>query len=75
MSNTKAGYNQTQQWTQRLIEHALALDGTYYLPYQLFSTKEQFEKAYPQHAAFKKIRTKYDPNGRFSNMFLKKYVA
>lgn len=73
--NTKAGYNHTKEWTRTLIDHTLALGGTYYLPYQLFARQDQFERAYPDHALFKELRTKYDPNALFSNTFLKKYLS
>ena len=36
-----------QKTTVDLIDLALGLDGTYYLPYQLFYSPEQLRKAYP----------------------------
>ena len=74
-ANTKAGYNHTQEWTRTLIDHALALCGTYYLPYQLFARQDQFERAYPDHVLFKELRNHYDPQIKFSNTFLKKYLS
>src|SRR5437879_1201610 len=38
--------------TTELIDVALRLDGTYYLPYQLYYSKEQLHKAYPGVDAF-----------------------
>jgi FAD/FMN-containing dehydrogenase len=35
-------------WTRRLIDLALERDGRYYLPYQPYATKGQFEAAYPE---------------------------
>lgn len=35
-------------WTRELIDAALASDGTYYLPYQIHATREQFLAAYPR---------------------------
>ncbi len=34
-------------WTRELVDAALALGGTYYLPYQLHATPAQFARAYP----------------------------
>lgn len=73
--NTIASYEHTQKWTQTLINHALTLEGTYYLPYQLFATQKQFEQAYQNHTEFKELRKKYDPENKFSNTFLKTYLS
>lgn len=73
--NTASGYAYAQEWTQRLINLVGNLGGTYYLPYQLFATKEQFEKIYPGRNALKQIKQQYDPAGKFSNSFIKKYLA
>ena len=35
-------------WTRELIDAALAVGGTYYLPYQPHATAEQFHRAYPR---------------------------
>lgn len=71
--NTVGGYAYAQTWTRALIDHALSLQGTYYVPYQLFGTQEQFEKAYPCYDEFRKIKNKYDPTNKFLNSFTKKY--
>jgi FAD/FMN-containing dehydrogenase len=44
------------QWTRSMVDLALSHEGTYYLPYQLHATQEQFLRAYPQTPAFKKLR-------------------
>jgi hypothetical protein len=33
-------------WARELIDAALSVSGSYYLPYQLHATQDQFEKAY-----------------------------
>jgi len=45
----------------RLIQAALAAGGTYYLPYRLSATQEQFNSAYPRARLFWEIKEKYDP--------------
>lgn len=59
--------------TSELIDAAYAAGGTFYLPYQLFYTKEQLRRAYPEVDAFFTIKTKYDPDASFSNKFYEKY--
>ena len=46
---------------KRLIQAALSNGGTYYLPYKLSATKEQFDAAYPRAHLFWEIKEKYDP--------------
>lgn len=55
----------------KLIDAALSVGGTYYLPYRKVATQEQFEKAYPRAVKYRALKKKYDPTGRFSNTFLK----
>jgi len=59
--------------TRELIDAALALGGTYYLPYRLAATQEQFERAYPMARRFFELKRKYDPEGLFQNEFNRKY--
>jgi len=61
-----------QKATIDLIDLATKLDGTYDLPYQLFYSKEQLHKAYPEIDAFFAAKTKYDPAGLFTNKFYEK---
>ncbi len=46
---------------KRLINAALSTGGTYYLPYRLSATQEQFNAAYPRARLFWDIKEKYDP--------------
>lgn len=71
--NTKDGLNEAQVWTRKLIDAALKLEGSYYLPYQLFGTQDQVEKSYPRFKEFLQIKKHYDPANRFSNCLIKKY--
>ena len=45
----------------RLIQTALSNGGTYYLPYRLSATQEQFDLAYPRARLFWETKEKYDP--------------
>ena len=62
-----------QKTTVDLIDLAIKLKGTYYLPYQLYYSAEQLRGAYPEVDAFFAQKRKYDPQGLFSNKFYEKY--
>jgi FAD/FMN-containing dehydrogenase len=62
-----------QKTTTDLIDLALGLDGTYYLPYQLFYSKEQLRNAYPRIDEFFAAKKTYDPEELFVNKFYEKY--
>ena len=74
MRNSKRGIKNAQQWTQELINCVMDCGGTYYLPYQLHATKEQFQRAYPSYKELVKIKNNVDPHNRFMNSFLQKYI-
>jgi FAD/FMN-containing dehydrogenase len=62
------------EWTRAMIESALRHGGRYYLPYQLHATRAQFERAYPEIEAFKRVKRAFDPHGKFSNEMWAKYL-
>jgi FAD/FMN-containing dehydrogenase len=59
--------------TEKLVDIAISLGGTYYLPYRLHATREQFYRAYPRAQDFFKLKRKYDPEEIFQNQFYKAY--
>ena len=61
--------------TADLIDVAHRSGGTYYLPYQLFYTKDQLRACYPEIDDFFAAKKKFDPIGLFSNKFYEKYGA
>ena len=62
-----------QKTTVDLIDLALGLNGTYYLPYQLFYSKDQLQKAYPRVDEFFAAKRIHDPEEVFTNKFYEKY--
>ena len=60
--------------TRALIDGALAEGGSYYLPYRLHATPEQFEAAYPRAREFARLKRRLDPEGRFSNALWTTYL-
>ncbi|HUJ52687.1 MAG TPA: FAD-binding oxidoreductase [Steroidobacteraceae bacterium] len=61
------------RWTRALIDAALAEGGTYYLPYQLIATREQFLEAYPAAARFFALKERVDPSCKFRNRLWERY--
>jgi FAD/FMN-containing dehydrogenase len=66
--------NEVGNWTRELIDAALAVDGSYYLPYQLHATPEQFRRAYPRAAEFLILKRRLDPTNKFRNELIDKYL-
>ncbi len=62
-----------ERTTSDLIDVAQKADGTYYLPYQLFYSRGQLQKSYPEIDAFFAAKKKYDPIGLFTNKFHENY--
>ena len=62
------------EWTRAMIAAALRHGGRYYLPYQLHATKAQFERAYPEVEAFRRVKRALDPEGKFSNAMWARYL-
>lgn len=60
-------------WTRELIDAVLSVGGTYYLPYQLHATEEQFHRAYPRTTEFFALKQQVDPENRFRNKLWDKY--
>jgi FAD/FMN-containing dehydrogenase len=66
--------NQTlKKTTTDLIDVAHRSGGTYYLPYQLFYSKEQLRQSYPGIDTFFAVKRKYDPTELITNKFYEKY--
>ena len=63
-----------ETWTRELIDAALEHGGRYYLPYRLHATPSQFARAYPEYAAFRQLKARLDPHGKFRNMLWDKYA-
>lgn len=62
-------------WTRELIDIALSFGGTYYLPYQLHATRQQFSRAYPGAQQLFALKARFDPDKRFRNKLWDKYYV
>ncbi|MEK3890176.1 FAD-binding oxidoreductase [Bacillus sp. FSL K6-3431] len=58
---------------KKIIDLTLELDGSYYLPYYHYPTKEQMRKAYPLTDEFFEKKKQYDPKERFVSEFYEEY--
>jgi FAD/FMN-containing dehydrogenase len=61
--------------TTELIDLAQQTDGAYYLPYQLFYSRDQLRRSYPEIDDFFDAKKKYDPIELFSNKFNETYSS
>ena len=62
------------RWTRALIELTLQHDGRYYLPYQLHASQSQFARAYPEIDELRRLKSSFDPAGKFTNSLWAKYL-
>lgn len=62
-------------WTRELIDAVLECGGTYYLPYQLHGTHEQFHRAYPRAKELFALKRELDPEYRLRGALWDKYYA
>jgi FAD/FMN-containing dehydrogenase len=60
---------------RQLIDRAAARDGSFYLTYHRYATKEQLLRCYPQFPQFLALKRTYDPHERFSSDWYRHYRA
>lgn len=70
-----AGNYRMATLTGKLIDAALAAGGRFFLPYQLHYDALQLVRSYPEIANFFAAKSRYDPDGLFTNTFHRKYAA
>jgi len=71
---SEADKSEVGVWTRDLIDAALDLGGSYYLPYQLHATQEQFRRAYPRTPEFLALKQRLDPTNKFRNELIDRYL-
>jgi FAD/FMN-containing dehydrogenase len=64
-----------QALTEKLIDRALKLGGSYYLPYRLHARPDQLRSAYPRFDAFAAKKREYDPKLLFRNLMWDRYFT
>ncbi len=55
------------------MDITLEQGGTYYLPYQLYPTREQLLRSYPNFDEFVNAKRVHDPDEMFVSLFYKHY--
>lgn len=65
--------NRVAVWTRELIASAIAVGGSYYLPYQPHGTAEQFHKAYPNAKKLFDLKATLDPEFKLRNVIWDTY--
>ncbi|MDM5152988.1 FAD-binding oxidoreductase [Bacillus sp. DX1.1] len=70
---SKTEVQKTKKVIQKMIDVTLQHEGSYYLPYYSYPTKQQLQKAYPRIDEFFQKKREYDPQERFVNLFYKEY--
>jgi decaprenylphospho-beta-D-ribofuranose 2-oxidase len=66
--------DKVEEWTQELIDYSVNINGTYYLPYELYASQDQIRKAYPNIDSFFQKKLEYDSQELFMNQFYEKYA-
>ena len=73
--HTPSGIERSAQDFRRLIDLAIRYDGSYYLTYHRFATREQVVRCYPQFPAWLRLKRRYDPEERFQSDWYRHYQA
>jgi FAD/FMN-containing dehydrogenase len=63
-----------KEFTEKVIDDVLKLNGSFYLPYRLHYTQEQLSKAYPEIGDWINLKRKWDPKQVFDSEFYQ-YVS
>ena len=71
--NSDARLARARDWTRQMIAEVEKTGGSFYLPYQVYATRDQFNHAYPKHQEFFALKAKYDPQTRFNNSLWDQY--
>src|SRR3954449_221957 len=69
------GNRRMKKATEELIDLTIAHKGRFFLPYQLYYSKDQLQRSYPQINDFFAAKKKYDPAELFTNTFYQKYAS
>ncbi len=71
--HTPEGLQRSRAAFRALIDEALAREGSFFLTYHRFATREQVETAYPLFPRFLGLKQVYDPAERFQSDWYRHY--
>ena len=69
------GNRRMKKATEELIDLTIAHKGRFFLPYQLYYSRDQLQRSYPQINDFFAAKRRYDPGEVFTNTFYQKYAT
>jgi len=67
------GLERAAQAFRRLIDLAIPYEGSYFLTYHRWATRQQVETCYPQFPDFLRLKRHYDPDERFQSDWYRHY--
>ena len=71
--HTEKGVQHAADAFRRLIDLAIGYEGSYYLSYHKFASREQVEACYPQFRKFLELKRKFDPAECFQSDWYRHY--
>ena len=75
LDKTQKSMHKSRDWSTQLIQAAVDLGGSYYMPFQIHESTEQFAQAYPEAGYFFRLKEQADPGNRFINMLWLEHYA
>ncbi|GAB3465057.1 FAD-binding oxidoreductase [Massilia terrae] len=73
--HTADGIDATNRAFRRLIDMAIARDGSFYLTYSRAASAAQLSACYPRFEQFLDAKRRFDPQGRFQSNWYRHYAA
>jgi FAD/FMN-containing dehydrogenase len=73
-SHTPEGREHSAAAFRRLIDIAARRDGSWFLTYHTFGTRDQILRCYPQFPEFLRLKRRYDPDERFQSDWYRHHV-
>ncbi|MCO4743684.1 MAG: FAD-binding oxidoreductase [Proteobacteria bacterium] len=74
MKTTDEAWQHAETWTREMNDRILEEEGTWYLPYQIHATQEQFDQGYPRASELFALKKQVDPDYVFRNKLLDAYL-
>jgi FAD/FMN-containing dehydrogenase len=73
VDHDESGLRKATDDFRRLIDRAIEFNGSYYLTYHRWASRQQVEKCYPQMAEFLRLKRRYDPGEVFQSDWYRYY--
>lgn len=74
MGTSEQDWGHAETWTRAMLDEVLAVEGTWYLPYQPHATKEQLRRGYPRFDEWAATKRRVDPDYTFRSRMLDLYL-